>query len=246
MVQFKSALFAITTGFLGIFLMPVSSQAQTTDADTTLSDQLLPVIDIELERKEEGIIKFRPVIENIEVGEIYWDFGDGNVSRLRYPTHHFRAAAIPRVVSVIINSDPVLTATRFVNPAIRYDFEERFPVEISRRSVEPFFGNYIPDTYKEHIRRLSEMPSFHNLQSYLIWMAREEIISSFGNSGDLRNPNWGYIILVDPQMGGVETILGPVYNRYRYDLTSAQETKYRDNEWQSELGRLRPIWIQFQ
>lgn len=245
MVRIKSALFAIMIGLSGIFLVPVSNQAQSTDTDTTLGEVLSPIVDIAIERKEEGVIRFTPVIENVEVGQVQWDFGDGTISRLRYPTHRFNATAIPRVVTVIINSDPELSATRFVNPAIRYDFEERFPVQISSRSVEPFFGNYIPETYREHIRRISEMPSFHNLQSYLIWMAREEIISSFGSSGDMRNPNWGYIILVDPQRGSVETILGPVYNRYRYDLTSVQETKYRDNEWQSELRGLRPIWIQF-
>lgn len=245
MVLIRCVLLALITGFSGNLLIPVTSQAQTVIADTTSGEVQLPIIDITLERKENGQIKFVPVVENVEIGQVYWDFGDGTDSRLRYPKHQFRAMAIPRVVTLTINNDPGLSVSRFVNPSIRYDFEERFPVELSSRSVEPFFGNFIPESYKEHIRRLSEMPSFHNLQSYLIWLSREEIITSFGSRGDMRQPNWGYILLVDPRTGSVETILGAVYNRYRYDLTTISEKKYRDNEWQSELRGLRPIWIQF-
>ena len=245
MVRIKCALLAIGLGLPVICLMPVLSNAQSPAADTTLGEVLSPFIDIAIERKEAGVISFTPIVENVEIGQVQWDFGDGTVSRLRYPTHRFSTVTIPRVVVLTLNDNPELTASRFINPSIWYDFEERFTIQIQSRSVEPFFGNFIPETYKEHIRRLSEMPSFHNLQSYLIWLSREEIISSFGSRGDMRNPSWSYIILVDPQMGRVETILGPVYNQYRYDLISDQEIKYRDNEWQSGIRRLRPIWIQF-
>lgn len=244
MVLIQRALFTI---LLGIFLMTVSgyAQAQVADTDTTYYEHPEPVLNIALERIEPGTIKFTPVFENIEIGQIQWDFGDGSNSRLRYPTHHYGTLSIPRVVTLTINNNERLSVSRYIHPGIYYDFESRFSVEIVAQSIEPFFGNFIPENYKDHIRRLSEMPSFHNLQSYLIWMSREEIISAFGSRGDMRNSTWSYILMVDPQRGSVENILGPVYNRYRYDLTAVPETKYRDNEWQTRLSGLRPIWIQF-
>ncbi len=244
MVLIHRALFAIV---LGIFSMTVSgyAQAQVAETDTILSELPMPVLDIAMERIEPGTIKFTPVFENIEIGQVQWDFGDGSYSRLRYPTHHYGILAFPRLVTLTINNDEKLSVSRLIFPTINYDFESRFYVEIEAQTIEPFFGNYIPENHKDHIRRLSEMPSFHNLQSYLIWMSREDIISAFGSRGDMRNANWSYIIMVDPQRGNVETILGPVYNRYRYDLTSVPERKYKNNEWQTRLSGLRPIWIQF-
>lgn len=246
MVPTKSALFAVTLVLTIIFLMPLLCIAEVQKSDTTtIGDILPPSIDISIERKEPGIIKFSPIVENIEIGQVYWEFGDGTSSRLRYPTHQYRTLSIPRMVTLTINNDDLLRASRFIIPSIRYEFEERFSVDIHANSIEPYFGNYIPEPYIDHIRRLSEMPSFHNLQSYLIWMSREEIISSFGSRGDMRRPNWSYIILVDPQIGRVENILGPVYNRFRYELTVTPERKFKDNEWQTEFRGLRPIWIQF-
>lgn len=245
MDRVRKIIISFNTGLIAVFFLFSLSLAQTVAPDSTMIEIDESVVEISVERLPDGEFKFYPFTENIEIVQIEWDFGDGHHSRLRSPTHSYNVKTIPRTVHLRINNNDALSATRVVYPFIRYEFGRAIDSNIEATSIEMYAGSFVPESYKEHIRRLSEMPSFHNLQSYLIWLSREEIITTFGSRGDMRSANWAYVLLADPQSGRIDTILGPVLNRYRYDLVAADKVKYLDSEWPDHFRGLRPIWIQF-
>ena len=191
-----------------------------------------------------GAFRFRAETLYPEILDFTWDFGDGFGSPLRSPRHTFRPVTIPRVVTLRARGDREYSHSETILPFIEYDFEPRVLAAVDAREIFRYAGRFIPDHYQPFLRELRQLRTLPDLQSVLIRLRRDEVLSGFGGRESGLNHPESYLLLTNPVTGEVAAVLSSQRGDFRYDLTS-EERRYNEAEWQERFRSYRPIFVRF-
>ncbi|MFW6347539.1 MAG: hypothetical protein ACOC2C_02875 [Cyclonatronaceae bacterium] len=221
-------------------------------------------LDFSATRVGTGGYQFQPLIENIAVKEIRWDFGDGLSSRQLNPRQAFTPEQMeqPRMVSFTLNGRPELTIKKELRPdgnlytvanpeenvseeqdAPRHDARTATaPRDTPEEESPPAPASYrIPAAHQNVIDELLRSQRWEQAQRLLTGFQQENSQLKFGNSTSVGREHIAecYVLVLNPDSQMVEAVLSPEQAGIRQNLRNGQPVE----DMRDRYSGRAPVWV---
>ncbi len=190
-----------------------------------------PVIklDFTVQPQGEGTYLFTPVVKNIKLTSVRWEFGDGNASEEMNPTYSYKQHGIYDV-TLTLNQQNDLQVSRAVA------FQTQLATETSAPERESGLDQ-VTEQERETLDRLLTRTSFNELMKELK-LHKYKGALVYGKKKAFPHPEECYVFIVNPQNKAVVAVLTPGLNK-RSDLISHQVIKDIGSRYKTMVA----IWV---
>ncbi|MCF8267466.1 MAG: PKD domain-containing protein, partial [Ignavibacteriales bacterium] len=198
-------------------------------------------INFKAENLPGNALKFEPMIENLNVKQIKWDFGDNSYSMEITPIHKYKKNGVYEV-KLNVNADPGLITSKFLDQT--GNEADEVPSEIIINSIrrEPDFVPPVPKALqelmeKQTVQDLSGIKDSKDVIGYLEVMRSQGKIT-YGKKSDFIKPELCYLLVYDNELKSITNFLTPM-NEGRYDIFSGELIKDVSQKFKGKTG----IWL---
>ncbi|MCH8569676.1 MAG: PKD domain-containing protein [Balneolales bacterium] len=202
-------------------------------------------IDFTAQHLSDNRFRFSPIVQNLSVFDIQWDFGDGNASRQNEPVHAYGRNDQSHVVTLTINQSPDLRIQKRVQPdgSLTPESEHSRTPE-PRPAVRAERSNTydVPAGHTEFINSILGVNSGRELETLLTRLNRSGHIQH-GRRADVRRPSESYIVIIDPASLSIHALLSPVRRNERTNLID--QRLINNAQLGDEFRGFGSIWIEF-
>lgn len=182
--------------------------------------------------------RFAAQFQNVSVFDIQWNFGRGQTSTQASPK--VELADIPaagRPISLIINRSPELTLSKVLMPdgTLRSVGDSGTPVEPEQPEPEPVVVTPAPTplpapntvmtidlialSQRNHLDPLLRIRNAAAFTDQLERLKQQNVVR-YGRSSEVGPIERSYVAIVDPTDRSIKTVLTPLMNGVRYDLSN--------------------------
>ncbi len=196
------------------------------------------LVNIDIEIKQDGAeINLKPIIENISVKSLEWQFGDDSPRTAeRNPKYVYARDGVYRI-SLTVNN--LFTVTKAVTIGV-----PKPKVEDKKSSVQEKIA-YRQVTVKQVFASqadIDQLLSFERIREAIAWLSKKKNEGKliFGSKDQLANADQAYILLFDAKSERIISLISPEDNG-RIDLRDQQAVKDSEILKKGRGG----IWIQF-
>jgi len=202
--------------------------------EITLDIDFSDVIDINFNiiEESENTFTFVPILKNLSVYSLEWDFGDGETSKETTPTHDFGADFTGSLISLIINSSGDLLEQKQIGEIEKIDNTDNIDE----------LGFVIPPNITSYVENTIRLKDGNSLTKYLNNLSERNILM-VGRQSDINNPTLSYLAIINPQDNLVIAILSPVESGMRYNLITNETIS--NSELRMKFRGLGSVWFQF-
>lgn len=213
-------------------------------------------IDFRAERLLGAGFRFTPQFTNLSVFDMQWDFGNGETSTANTPRVEMpNIGPMGRTVTLTVNRSPELV----VKKVLHADGQLRAPVAPVRtpdvapmRTPDPVVPeprtdavlavDLLPLSHRNFLDPILRIRNANALTDHLEGLSRQNRVR-YGRSADVGPADLSYIAIVDPANREVKTILSPVYNGVRYELSS--NSAVAPEQMRSRYSGMGSVWFSF-
>lgn len=213
--------------------------------------------------------RFTAQLTNLSVFDLTWDFGNGETSTQASPRVEIPAIpATGRIITLVVNRSTDLTIRKLLMPdgilraagtptaapasrpePIVTPTPTPTPIPIPTPTPTPATNapavsdlDQIPISQRNHLGPLMRLRNRASFEDQLIQLQNQNVLR-YGPSSAVGPIELSYVAIVDPADNSIRTVLSPVLNGMRYELSSndaVEPSSFRDR-----YKGMRLLWFSF-
>jgi hypothetical protein len=143
-----------------------------------------------------GLFSFKPIIENLSVFDLEWDFGDGTISREEKPALLFNDKK-DHIIKLTLNRNDHLSISKIISPTGNMTVIPKSDSSEKKEIVK----------YDNILDNLIQIQSFKALEKQLILYKNNHKLMFSGSQSDFIHPENCYVFIINTSSGEIVAIL---------------------------------------